>query len=149
MRVSIEEETETEALAQRLAPHLRAGDLLVLTGDLGAGKTFFTGALLHQLGLPADEPVTSPTFALACEYPTSPPSLHADLYRLASEDEVFELGLEEIRAAGSLLVVEWGRPYVDVLGGNALELVFSLMPRSVELIAHGERAGELLAAVAR
>jgi tRNA threonylcarbamoyl adenosine modification protein YjeE len=137
-------EAATQALAARIAPLLQAGDLLILTGGLGAGKTFFAGALLRCLGLPEDEPVTSPTFALACEYPTEPASLHADLYRLSDEDEVFELGLEEQRSAGSLLVVEWGAPFIRVLGGNALELIFTLEPRSLSLKAHGARGEQLL-----
>jgi tRNA threonylcarbamoyladenosine biosynthesis protein TsaE len=143
-RFAIPEEHDTRAFAARLASRLRPSDLLILTGDLGAGKTFFTGALLHRLGLPEEEPVTSPTFALACEYPTEPRSLHADLYRLSSDDDVFELGLEERRALGSLLVVEWGLPFLSVLGGDGLELVFELEPRVVELRSHGPRGDELL-----
>ncbi len=137
--ISLPTETATEQLARKMAPLLRPADLLVLTGDLGAGKTFFAGALLRALGLPEEERVTSPTYSLVCEYPTTPPAIHADLYRLSSEEEVDDLGLEEKRAAGCLLVVEWGRPFIEVLGGGALEIEFSLEPRGASVIEHGER----------
>lgn len=135
----LEREEDTVRLAQRLAPHLRGGDLLILTGSLGAGKTFFTRALCHALGLGEDERVTSPTFTLAHEYETNPPLIHADLYRLAHEEEVFELGLETQRTEGRLLVVEWGAPYEDVLGGDALFLDLDLKPRRGSLHARGAR----------
>jgi len=86
----------TERLAGRLAPLLRPGDLVLLGGDLGAGKTAFARALLRAL---ADDPaleVPSPTFTLVQPYETRRlPVLHADLYRLGSAEEVFELGLDE------------------------------------------------------
>lgn len=132
-------EEDTILLARRLAPHLRGGDLLILTGGLGAGKTFFTRALCHALGLGADERVTSPTFTLAHEYETTPPLVHADLYRLGDEEDVFELGLETQRADGRLLVVEWGAPFERVLGGDALFLDLDLHPRRGRLHAQGAR----------
>lgn len=139
-------EEDTIRLAQHLAPHLRGGDLLILTGGLGAGKTFFTRALCHALGLAEDERVTSPTFTLAQEYETSPPLVHADLYRLGDEEEVFELGLETQRAEGRLLVVEWGAPFEQVLGGDALFLDLLLEPRRGRMSAQGERPREVLRA---
>lgn len=132
-------EDDTIRLAAGLSPHLRGGDLLILTGGLGAGKTFFTRALCHALGLGEDERVTSPTFTLAHEYETNPPLVHADLYRLTSEDEVFELGLETQRSEGRLLVVEWGAPFAEVLGGDALFLDLDLNPRRARLHAQAER----------
>src|SRR5690606_19901302 len=109
--IALPSEEATVRLAQLVAPLLRAGDLLVLTGGLGAGKTYFAGALCHALGLDDDEPVTSPTFALVCEYDLSPVVLHADLYRLEDERDVFDLGLWERREGGALLLVEWGRSF--------------------------------------
>ncbi len=141
---ALDSEEETTALARRLAPHLRGGDLLILSGGLGAGKTFFTRGLCHALGLDEDEKVTSPTFTLAHEYETTPPLVHADLYRLSDEDEVFELGLESQREKGRVLVVEWGAPFVRVLGGDALHLEIELHPRRARLRADGGRALERL-----
>lgn len=148
------DEERTEQLAAELSPLLRGGDLLILSGDLGAGKTFFTRALCRSLGIGAR--VTSPTFTLVHEYGLlesqpggRPPRLlvsHADLYRLQGEDEVYELDLPAHREEGRVLVVEWGLPYLELLGGEALLLEFSLDPRQVVPASHGQRGAELLAA---
>jgi tRNA threonylcarbamoyladenosine biosynthesis protein TsaE len=139
-----EEEATTVALARALGPLLLGGDLLVLSGGLGAGKTFFTRALCHALGLPEDEPVTSPTFTLVHEYPTDPPLVHADLYRLSGEDEVFELGLDARRQESQLLVVEWGAPFEATLGGGGIFLEFDLEPRRARLGGASERARQVV-----
>jgi tRNA threonylcarbamoyladenosine biosynthesis protein TsaE len=123
----------TIQLARRLADALQGGDLVVLSGALGAGKTFFARALCRALGVPADVPVTSPTFTLVHEYEGKIPIRHADLYRLGSASELAELGLREQRADGALLVVEWGEPYLDALGGDGLVLELAVSPT-------GERA---------
>jgi len=139
----------TIKLAKLLAPHLRGGDLLILSGALGAGKTFFVRALCRALGLPEQMRVTSPTFALVQEYGTEPRLIHADLYRLSSAREVSDLGLEQQRAQGQLLAVEWGESYCDLLGGDALILRFSLSPRRATLEASGDRALHILGALAQ
>lgn len=134
-------------LAQRLAPHLRTGDLLVLAGPLGAGKTFFVRGLARALGLPSSQPVTSPTFALVQELETHPVSLvHADLYRINHAAELMELGLLHARE-NNCLVVEWGAKYFDALGGDALFLELTRPPRRALLSASGPRSRELLEAV--
>lgn len=134
-------------LAQRMAAHLRPGDLLILSGPLGAGKTFFVRGLARALGLPTSEPVTSPTFALVQELGAPlVPLVHADLYRLTRSGEVTELGLLPARET-SCLVVEWGQPYVDALGGDALILELTRPPRRALLTATGRRSAALLAAV--
>lgn len=139
-------EEDTMRVARLLAPHLRGGDLLVLSGGLGAGKTFFTRALCYALGLDENERVTSPTFTLVHEYETTPPLLHADLYRLSDEEEVFDLGLEVERSQGRLLVVEWGAPFEAVLGGDALFLDIELAPRRGRLHGRGERPRQIVRA---
>jgi len=137
-------EAATTELARVVAPLLKAGDLLVLTGDLGAGKTYFAGALCHALGLDDDETVTSPTFSLVCEYSANLLVLHADLYRLRDPADVFQLGLWERRTDGALLVVEWGLPYVTELGGDPIELELGIEPRRARFIAHGPRSEQFL-----
>ena len=115
----------TIQLAQRLEPWLQPGDLLLLAGELGTGKTFFVRALARALGVPSNVRVTSPSFALVHEYPARIPLVHADLYRLRSIDEVRTLGLRELREH-ALVVVEWGEPYAEPLGGAALHLELAL-----------------------
>src|ERR1041384_7745756 len=135
----------TSRLASDLAPLLEGGDLLLLEGPLGAGKTFFARSLLRALGLGDDARVTSPTFTLVNEYDTTPRLLHADLYRL-SEDAgaVRDLGLLEQRDDGALLVVEWGVAFERLLGGDALVLTLGRQPRSAAFSATGPRAARLL-----
>jgi tRNA threonylcarbamoyladenosine biosynthesis protein TsaE len=134
--VDLGEEEQTIAFAQLVAPLFVAGDLVILSGGLGAGKTFFTRALCYALGLDEDEPVTSPTFTLVQEHETTPPVAHADLYRLTEPDEVYELGLDALRADGHLVVVEWGAPFVRQLGGEAIFLDLTVEPRTGRV--HGE-----------
>lgn len=135
---------ETIRFARRLAPSLRAGDLVVLDGPLGSGKTFLTRAICRALGLPSLIPVTSPTFTLVHEHDTTPPVSHADLYRLEQPREVRDLGLDSARDEGRLVLVEWGEPFIDVLGGDALVVSLSVDPRRATLRATGPRARALL-----
>jgi tRNA threonylcarbamoyladenosine biosynthesis protein TsaE len=134
-------------VAQQLAPHVRAADLVVLGGPLGSGKTFFVRALCRALGLPDTERVTSPTFALLHEYLTSPPVVHADLYRLKTARELSALGLRAMRDEGRLLLVEWGVEYQEELGGDALRLEFSVDPRSLTISASGQRSEQIVHAL--
>jgi tRNA threonylcarbamoyladenosine biosynthesis protein TsaE len=108
-------EEETSAAAERLAHALRPGDVLLLFGDLGAGKTAFVRGLARGLGASAED-VSSPTFTLIQEY-RSPSGLtlqHVDLYRL-SPAEVDDLGLDELMSGNAIVAIEWaerwqGRP---------------------------------------
>ena len=114
----------TTTLAQKLAPHIRKGDVLALTGDLGAGKTEFARALLHVLGVEGDVP--SPTFTLVQNY--EPRGLwisHFDLYRLNSSDELDELGWDDALADG-VVIVEWPQRAAGRLPANRLNLHFAL-----------------------
>ena len=141
------DKASTSRLAADLAPLLRGGELILLDGPLGAGKTFFARALARALGLPSDERVTSPTFTLVHQYATVPRLVHADLYRLNDDERgVFELGLLPERDDGGLLVVEWGLPFERLLGGVALLIRLERQPRKASISATGVRSGELLQA---
>jgi tRNA threonylcarbamoyladenosine biosynthesis protein TsaE len=102
---------DTAAIADRLAPRLRPGDVVLLTGDLAAGKTTLVQALAAALG--SDDPVTSPTFALVQNYTgISGPILHADAYRLAGIHEFRDLGLDEF-IEESITLIEWGESVAE------------------------------------
>ncbi|HEY5373242.1 MAG TPA: tRNA (adenosine(37)-N6)-threonylcarbamoyltransferase complex ATPase subunit type 1 TsaE [Polyangiaceae bacterium] len=135
----------TQKLAQLVAPTLKPSDLLILSGPLGSGKTFFARALCRALGLPLSQRVPSPTFTLVHEHETTPPLSHADLYRLQGPEQVRQLGLDSQRDDGRILLVEWGEPYVELLGGDALVLRLSLDPRRAALSATGRRSSAIVA----
>ncbi|QOD10056.1 tRNA (adenosine(37)-N6)-threonylcarbamoyltransferase complex ATPase subunit type 1 TsaE [Rathayibacter toxicus] len=108
-------------LGRSLGAVLRAGDLLVLTGPLGAGKTTLTRGLGKGLGVRG--PVTSPTFVIARTHPSlreGPPLVHVDAYRLSSSAELDDLDLD---FAHSVVVVEWGAGMLDGVADSWLEVV--------------------------
>lgn len=136
----------TEALAAELAPQLQKGDAVLLYGDLGAGKTAFARALIRSLAGSAIE-VPSPTFTLMQEYAL--PNLvlsHLDLYRLKSEAELAELGLDHALERGAVLI-EWPELALPYLPEDRLTLRFTTLSedtKRVEIDAAGGRWGVFL-----
>ncbi|MCW2769491.1 MAG: tRNA ((37)-N6)-threonylcarbamoyltransferase complex ATPase subunit type 1 TsaE [Aeromicrobium sp.] len=124
---------EMQALAARLAPLLRAGDLLVLSGDLGAGKTTFTQGLGESLGVRG--PITSPTFVLARTHPSlveGPPLVHVDAYRLGDLSEIDDLDLDSTTEA-AVTVVEWGDGMAEQLADSWLHVRIEVRgPRPID-----------------
>ena len=121
---------DTIRLGKRIAELLEPGDLVLLSGDLGAGKTFLARAIARGRGVPAHAPIASPTFTLVQEYETPAGTLlHVDLYRLrGSADErreVERLGLAERRADGAVLLVEWGESLDAALGPADLTVLLA------------------------
>jgi len=118
----------TRDLAAALAGLLRPGDLLLLVGDLGTGKTTFTQGLARGLGV--TDPVTSPTFTLLRGYPCGPGPvatlLHADLYRLDRLQDVVDLGIGEMVEDGSVAVVEWGDVAAPLFGPDVLTVTLAV-----------------------
>ena len=105
MKIDLPDLAAMDALGARIAKRLKAGDVVALTGGLGAGKTTLARAILLSLGHEGEVP--SPTFTILQEYDTTkPPVVHADFYRLETPQEVEELGLEEYRG-GAALLAEW------------------------------------------
>jgi tRNA threonylcarbamoyladenosine biosynthesis protein TsaE len=140
----------TQRLGAALASVLRAGDFVVLEGDLGAGKTFLVRAIARALGVPVAVAVTSPTFALVHELGGRVPILHADLYRLDAPDELVELGLRDRIGGDAVVLVEWGARFVSALGRPDLMIELALgaggETRAARLTGAGDRGAALVEA---
>lgn len=96
---------ETQEIAEKFAKTLKPDDVIILFGDLGAGKTCFTNGILYGLGFLSGG--SSPTFTIVNEYPTTPVINHFDLYRLTSEDDLFDMGFADYFDKGRITIVEW------------------------------------------
>ena len=141
---------EMEAFGARVASGLRAGDVLALNGELGAGKTTFTRGLGAALGVRGT--VTSPTFVLARTHPRADgaPLVHMDAYRLGSGLELDDL---DVDVDASIVVVEWAGKYVDLLADEWLQIDIDrhgsdedddgIGPRRVTVRGHGPRWADL------
>ena len=116
---------ETRKLAAGLAEQAQPGDLLLLAGDLGAGKTTFTQGFAAALGV--SEPVTSPTFTLAREYHGRLPLHHLDVFRLDQIAEVLDLGLPELLDSDGVILVEWGDTIRQALPNDYLEVALTFI----------------------
>ena len=157
MRRIVPDAEAMEALGRELGAQLRAGDLVVLTGPLGAGKTTLTRGIGDGLGVRG--PVQSPTFVLARTHPSlvgGSPLVHVDAYRLSGAAELEDLDLDFAR---SVVVVEWGAGLLDGVADSWLEVVIARRrgdeaardhvaddeeldadePRTVDLVGHGPR----------
>lgn len=110
---------DTCDIAASIARLVRPGDVIVLSGEMGAGKTAFARGFADGLGVAADDHVASPTFNLVHVHESGRiPLHHADLHRLASTAEVSDLGLRESADLGAVVLVEWGDMASDVLGDH-------------------------------
>ena len=115
-------ESETMDLAFNLASKLHVGDVIVLTGDLGSGKTKFTEGFLKYFNL--DKEISSPTFTIVNEYKNNDIKIyHFDVYRLSDSDEFYAIGGEEYFSTG-ICLIEWGEIIKDVLPDNYIHITF-------------------------
>ena len=125
---------ETIAFGERLGALLREGDVLILTGDLGAGKTQLTKGIARALGISDD--VTSPTFTIQMVYPGRDMDLnHFDLYRLERADQLEDTGIFDVLGADGVCVIEWGEQFADELGDERIDVV---LRRLDDEVAPGE-----------
>lgn len=138
--------SQTKELASRLAPHLRAGDIIMLNGDLGAGKTQFVQGIAHALGIEAN--VMSPTFNIVLQY--EGPHLrinHFDLYRLDTKEQLEDIGYWELLEGDGASFIEWGDKFPDSSPDDYLEVRIERTGESDRLItcrSHGDRPRDLL-----
>jgi tRNA threonylcarbamoyladenosine biosynthesis protein TsaE len=143
---------ETIGLGRVLGRALSEGDVLVLTGDLGAGKTQLTKGIAQGMGIADD--VCSPTFTIQMVYEGERmPLYHFDLYRLDDASQLEDTGLFDVLGADGACVIEWGEQFADEIGDERVDVFVSRLddevapgeepPRRISLVAHGER-GECL-----
>lgn len=112
---------ETEEFAKKLATEVKSGDILCLSGEVGAGKSAFTRGL--ALGLGITQAVTSPTYTIVNEYPeASPPLFHFDLYNVKGEEHLFSFGFEEYLHREGVCVIEWCEEAKEILNQYAPRL---------------------------
>lgn len=137
-RIRSRDERETERIGERLATELRPGDLVLLEGDLGTGKTVLVRGLARGLGLDPDA-IVSPSFVLAIWHRGGRfPLLHVDLYRLPEGAGIEELGIDDALAAGAIVAVEWGERIPPSFTEGAHRVRIAPGPKS------GERTLEII-----
>ena len=114
-------------IARCIGEQLKEGDVLALSGELGSGKTCFTGGLASGLGVDEKYRITSPTFTLINEYPARCRLYHFDVYRLKDYSEFEDLGYEEYFGANGVVVIEWAEKIAQILPANALFVNFEYL----------------------
>ncbi len=139
---------ETEELGARLGRLLGPGDVVALSGELGAGKTQLVRGICRGLEVPEDE-VASPTFAIVASYAGRLPVHHADFYRLSGEDELHATGFSDLLGAGGVLLVEWAERIPGALPVDHLEVLLEHVEagpsrRRLTFRARGARATEIV-----
>ncbi len=113
-------EAETFALGQRIGVMAASGDIFLLDGDLGVGKTVFAKGVADGLGI--DEPVVSPTFTIVHEYEGRLPLYHFDVYRIADPNEMYEIGFDEYLYGEGVCLIEWPSQIDEILPEEAVRI---------------------------
>jgi tRNA threonylcarbamoyladenosine biosynthesis protein TsaE len=150
LRLHVGSAADMQRLAARLGQSLAIGDVVALTGPLGAGKTTFVQGLAEGMGVPAERRVTSPTFALVNEHPGRIPLVHVDFYRIVSPAELPELGIEEAYDQAAT-AIEWAERFPDWLPADTLAVTIEVQDggRTLEVRSHGPRSQRMLSVLAR
>ena len=115
-------EEETVRLGEKLAAKLPPGAVVLLIGNLGAGKTTLAKGIVKGLGAAEPDEVSSPTFTLVHEYGDPPKVYHVDLYRLDEARELASLGIDEILDGRAVVLIEWGERFVKLLPASRIEI---------------------------
>ena len=138
-RVMTKSAEDTRELAAQIALAVQPGDVILLSGELGAGKTTFTQGFGRALGV--DSPITSPTFTLVQIYPGRLQIVHVDVYRLEHLQEVIDLGLPEMLDDGAVALIEWGEAAAPVLPSEFLRIRIEFGPGDDDRIFTVEPVG--------
>lgn len=137
---------ETASIGYKLGSLLKAGDILCMDGDLGAGKTTMTQSITK--GLEVDDYVTSPTFTIVNEYMGRVPVYHFDVYRIGDVDEMYDIGFDEYIHSEGVCIIEWSKIIEEILPENRLEIKLNRRDeenvRELSFIAYGERYEQMI-----
>ena len=139
--------SETIRIGKGIGSRLRAGDVVALVGELGAGKTQFIKGLAAGAGVGKPTYVSSPSFTLINEYPGKVPFYHIDLFRLESQKEAEGLGLEDYLHGGGITAIEWADKIPSLLPGEMLSIHMVYTgknTRSIEMTGKGKRYEEFV-----
>ena len=125
LRFTSNSPADTLAIARALGEALRPGDVVGLTGDLGAGKTLFCKGVGEALGIPPDR-IVSPTFTIVTEHAGPVPLTHIDVYRLSGAREADEIGMRELLSGEDVCLVEWAEKIEELLPTDCIRVTFTL-----------------------
>ncbi len=147
MRIISDSPEQTIEVGRKLGGLLKAGDVVALMGELGAGKTCLIKGLAAGLGAAEPQEVTSPSFIILKEYRGTFPLYHIDLFRLDRPEEVTALDLEEFIYGDGVCAIEWADKFPQILPPARLEVLLKVegdTTRTIELVGHGAGFGELV-----
>lgn len=146
LKITTKSPEETREVGVELGGLLKQGDIVCLTGDLGAGKTTLTQAIAK--GLDVDDYVTSPTFTIINEYSGRYPVYHFDVYRIEDVDEMYDLGYEEYFYSDGVAIIEWADIIEDILPEERLNINIKRGTekdlREISIYGNGERYEEII-----
>jgi len=132
---------QTLEIAHSIGEKLRKVDVLALSGELGSGKTCFTGGIARGLGVDDKYQITSPTFTLINEYPARCKLYHFDVYRLNSYSECDDLGYEEYFCSDGVVVIEWAEKIVQILPEETIFISFKYLDENRrKIVIKGEKS---------
>lgn len=147
LQISTGSPGETEQLGANIGSLLQPGSFLALRGTLGGGKTCLTRGVVASVAPQSVHMVASPTYAIMNCYPGSTPVYHFDFYRLTGDDDIAELGFEELFFGDGVCVVEWSERLVELLPADVLTLLFEYAgedKRLITITSSGQKSNNVL-----